>query len=52
LAKTWLNLALSEAIRMSQARARLHPPPAAIPFTDAITGFSMESMASTARHMA
>ena len=39
--KAWMNRASSEAIRKSQARARLHPAPAATPFTEATTIFSM-----------
>jgi hypothetical protein len=49
--KTWAKRAVSLAMRMSQARARLQPPPAATPFTDAITGFSISWIARTASHM-
>ena len=41
LAKAIRNLALSEAIRRSQANARDAPAPAAVPLTAAITGLGM-----------
>ena len=37
---TSMKVACSEAMRMSHAKAMLHPAPAATPFTAAITGLS------------
>ena len=39
--KAWMKLADSAAILKSAAKARLHPAPAAAPFTEATTGFSI-----------
>src|SRR4051812_38853538 len=39
----WPNLALSDAYRMSQARASSQPPPSAKPFTAASVGFGIDS---------
>ena len=38
--KTLMSLASSAMITRSQASARFMPPPAAVAFTDASTGFS------------
>ena len=42
--KTQLNLAASEAIRMSLASTTPSPPPAATPFTAAMTGWGIRRM--------
>ena len=46
-AKTSMNAARSLATRRSHARARLHPAPAATPFTAAMVGFSMVARRTT-----
>ncbi len=45
--KAGTKVALSAAIRRSQAQASERPAPAAAPLTAAITGFSSERIAST-----
>jgi hypothetical protein len=47
LAKARLKPAVSATMRRSQAKASDAPAPAAMPFTAAITGFSIDTRAST-----
>ena len=44
LAKISINFALSEAITKSLQKAKWAPIPAAIPFTEAITGISQSKI--------